>query len=201
MKKYALYKTIALSLVLATTSVPHLAAKTNFNVVGKQMIIMLRNSHYERLDFDASLGTRFFDTYIKSLDGNKQYFLASDITMFRNKYGENLHELLMQEECMTPAVEIYDVYRKRANERIKHAQELLKADSDFSFDSDREVILDREKAEWPKSQEEAKQIWKDQVEQALLSEVLRRESVADLAAKQGKDDPLKDKKLPGEMIS
>ncbi|MDG1356818.1 MAG: hypothetical protein P8P36_01340, partial [Akkermansiaceae bacterium] len=74
MKKRALHKILALSLVLATTTAPCLVAKTNFNVVGKQMIIMLRNNHYERLDFDANLGTRFFDTYIKSLDGNKQYF-------------------------------------------------------------------------------------------------------------------------------
>lgn len=201
MKIRSLQKTLALILVLATSSAAPLEAKTNFNVVGKQMIIMLRNSHYERLSFDANLGARFFDTYIKSLDGNKQYFLASDIAVFRDKYGDNLHELLMQEKCMTAAAEIYDVFRERANERIKYAQELLEADSDFTFETDREVILDREKAQWPKSEEEAKQIWKDQVEQALLSEVLRRESVADLAAKQGKDDPLKDKKLPGEMIS
>jgi carboxyl-terminal processing protease len=200
MKKRSLHKMLALGLMLATASVPHVAAKTNFNVVGKQMLIMLRNSHYERLNID-DLGVRFFDTYIKSLDGNKQYFLASDIDMFRAKYGTNLHELLLEEQCMTPAVEIYDLYRERANDRIKYAQELLKDHSSFTFESDREVILDREKAEWPASDEEAKQIWKDQVEQALLSEFLRRESVADLAAKQGKDDPLKDKKLPGEMIS
>ena len=201
MKKRSLHKIFAVCLLLVTASAPDLAAKTNFNVVGKQMVIMLRNSHYERLDFDANLAARFFDTYIKSLDGNKQYFLASDVDMFRNKYGANLHELLMQEECMTPAVEIYEVYRTRANERIKYAQDLLKDDGGFGFDTDREVILDREKAKWPESQAAAEQIWKDQVEQALLSEVLRRESVADLAAKQGKDDPLKDKKLPGEMIS
>lgn len=201
MKKPFSYKILAFSLMLASTMVPQVAAKTDFNEVGKQVIIMLRNSHYERLEFDETLSTRFFDTYIKSLDGNKQYFLASDVEEFREKYGSNLHELLMDGKCMLPAVEIYDRYKQRANDRIKYAQELLENGNDFTFDTHREVILDREKVNWPETEDEARQIWKDQVEQALLSEVLRRESIAELAAKQDKDDPLKDKKLPGEMIS
>ena len=201
MKKPFSYKALAFSLMLITTAVPQVAAKTDFNEVGKQVIIMLRNSHYERLEFDEKLSARFFDTYIKSLDSNKQYFLASDVEEFREKYGSNLHELLMDGKCMLPAEEIYNRYKQRANDRIKYAQELLENGNDFTFDTHREVILDREKVNWPATEEEARQIWKDQVEQALLSEVLRRESIAELAAKQDKDDPLKDKKLPGEMIS
>ena len=183
------------------TAAPCAEAKTDFNEVGKQMVIMLRNSHYERHAFDENLGARFFDTYIKSLDGNKQYFLASDIAAFRLKYGKNLHQLLLDEKGMEPALEIYSVYRTRANDRIKYAQALLKKEDSFTFDTHREVMLDREDANWPATEQEAKQIWHDQVEQALLSEMLRRDSIADLAKKQGKEDPLKSKKAPGEMIS
>lgn len=201
MKKHSFSKILACGLFVAMTSVSCVGAKTNFNEVGKQMVIMLRNSHYERYDFDEKLGAKFFDTYINQLDGNKQYFLASDIEGFRKKYGNNLHQMLLDGKCMTPAMEIYDVYRTRANARIKYAQGLLKDESAFTFDTHRSMMLSRKDANWPATEKEAQQIWHDQVEQALLGEMLRRESIHDLAVKQGKADPLKNKKAPGEMIS
>ncbi|MBT8044404.1 MAG: PDZ domain-containing protein, partial [Verrucomicrobiae bacterium] len=201
MKKHSLLKILVSSFVVAMTSVSCVGAKTDFNEVGKQMVIMLRNSHYERYAFDEKLGEKFFDTYIKSLDGNKQYFLASDVEQFREKYGKNLHQMLLDGKSMKPAVEIYGVYRARANARIKYAQSLLKKADSFTFDSHRKMMLSRKDANWPATEDEAKRIWHDQVEQALLSEVLRRESIHELAEKQGKADPLKNKKAPGEMIS
>jgi len=201
MKRQSLRKILTTGLLVATTTISGLEAKTNFDVVGKQMVIMLRNSHYERFEFDEKLADRFFDTYIKALDGNKQYFLASDIEAFRLKYGKNLHQLILDEQGMTAAKEIQSVFRTRANTRIAYAQQLLKNDDEFSFDTHREVTLDREDANWPATEQEAKQIWHDQVEQALLSEVLRRESIADLAKRQDKANPLEDETSPGEMIS
>jgi len=201
MKKNSLFKIIASGLLVATTTVSCVGAKTDFNEVGKQMVIMLRNSHYERYEFDEKLGAKFFDSYIDALDGNKQYFLASDIVKFRLKYGKNMHWLLQDGKSMAPAVEIYDVFRARANARIKYAQNLLKDETAFTFDSTRSMMLSRKDADWYKTDDEAKRFWHNQVEQALLSESLRRESIADLAKKQGKADPLKDKKAPGKMIS
>ncbi|MCP5536352.1 MAG: carboxy terminal-processing peptidase [Akkermansiaceae bacterium] len=201
MKKHSLLKILASGFIVAMTSVSCVGAKTDFNEVGKQMVIMLRNSHYERYAFDEKLGARFFDTYINSLDGNKQYFLASDVAGFRKKYGTNLHQLLLDGKCMTPAIEIYGVYRARANARIKYAQDLLNHEGAFTFDSHRKMMISRKDANWPATEQEAKQIWHDQVEQALLSELLRRESIHELAEKQGKADPMINKKAPGEMIS
>jgi len=201
MKKQSLLKIVASSLLLTLTSVSCAVAKTDFNEVGKQMVIMLRNSHYERFAFDEDLGKRFFNSYIKQLDPSKQYFLESDVEAFRKKYGNNMHDLLLHGESMGAAKEIYSVYQKRANSRIGYAQKLLKEGKEFSFDSDRSVMLSRKDAKWAVSEKEAKQLWHDQVEQALLSETLRRENIAELAKKQGKDDPLKGKDAPGKMIS
>lgn len=201
MKKQSLLKIVASGLLMTLTSVSCVGAKTDFNEVGKQMVIMLRNSHYERFSFDEDLGKRFFDSYFKQLDPSKQYFLASDVATFRQKYGSNLHQLLLDGESMGAAKEIYDLYQKRANDRIQYAQKLLKDDTEFSFESDRSVMLSRKEAQWVASEDEAKRLWHDLVEQALLSETLRRENIAALAEKQGKEDPLKGKDAPGKMIS
>lgn len=201
MKKQSLLKIVASSLLLTLTSVSCVGAKTDFNEVGKQMVIMLRNGHYERAPFNEDLGKRFFDSYIKQLDPSKQYFLASDVEGFRQKYGGNMHHLLQDSKSMAAAKEIYSLYQKRANTRIHYAQKLLKNDTEFSFETDRTVMLSRKDAKWATSDEEAKALWHDLVEQALLSETLRRENIADLAKKQGKEDPLKGKDAPEKMIS
>ena len=201
MKKQSFLKIVASGLLLTLTSVSCVGAKTDFNEVGKQMVIMLRNSHYERFAFDQDLGERFFDSYIKQLDPSKQYLLKADVEMFRKKYGQNLHQLLLDGKSMGAAKEIYDLYQKRANSRIDYAQVLLQDESAFTYDSDRTVKLSRKGAKWAANEKEAKSLWHDLVEQALLSETLRRENIAALAKKQDKDDPLKDKDAPSKMIS
>jgi len=50
-------------------------------------------------------------------------------------------------------------------------------------------------------EEAAKLLWHDIIEQSLLSESLRRENIAKLAKKQGKENPMKGKSSPGKMIS
>ena len=201
MKKHTFSKILATGVVVAVTSMTCACAKTNFNEVGKQMVMMLTNTHYEHYPFDQKLGKRFFDGYIKSLDRNKQYFLKSDVEMLRKKYGDNLHQLLIEGRSMPAAKEIHALYRQRANERIKYAQKLLKNEEAFKFGSDRTVMIDRKKADWPANEAEARSLWYNQIEQALLSEQLRRDSIAELAKEQGKDNPLKNKKAAGEMIS
>lgn len=201
MKKQSFFKIFASSLLITMTSVSCVGAKTNFNEVGKQMLLMLRNSHYERFEFDEKLGERFFNSYINELDRGKQYFLSEDIDGFRLKYGRNMHALLLNGESMEAATEIHTVFRRRANERIKYAQELLSREEQFTFDTHRSMMLTRKEAHWADSEVEAKQIWRDQVEQGLLSEVLRRETIAELAKKQGKKDPLNEENSPGKKLS
>ena len=59
----------------------------------------------------------------------------------------------------------------------------------------------RKDAEWPSSQQAAEEIWKRQIEEALLSEILRRDAVKRLAEEQGKKNPLASEKSPEEKIA
>ena len=201
MKNISIRKFILSSSALMLVSTSWLCAKTNFNEVGKQMVMLLSNNHYAHYEFDEKLGKRFFEGYIKSLDRNKNYFLKSDVENLRKKFGSNLHQLLIEGKSVAAATEIHALYRKRANTRIKYAQNLLKDEAAFKFVSDRKVLISREKADWPLTEAEACGLWRNQVEQSLLSEQLRRDSIAELAKEQGKEDPLKGKDAPGKMIS
>lgn len=175
-------------------------AKTDFNVVGREMAGMLQNSHYARIQFNADLSEKILADYLSDLDPARLYFTQQDVDAFGKKYGRRLHELLIKGRCMEPANEIYKVYSERVKERVEFANKLLKS-ADFKFSSDGSVMRTRKDAPWSASEQAAEEIWKRQIEEALLSEILRRDAVKRLAAEQGKDNPLENEKEPKEKIA
>jgi carboxyl-terminal processing protease len=188
-----------LAVGLLSLANPACAQQADFNEVGKQMAIMLQNSHFARLPYNAELSRNFFDEYLRSLDFQKLYFTQGDVDGFRAKYGDRLHTLLLQGDSMEPAREIYAVFRTRVAERVAGAQELLKGE--FDFTGDEEVMMSRKEAKWPKDEAEAKAIWATQIKEAVLSETLRKETVSRLAREQGKKDPGADDLDPRKKVS
>ncbi len=173
--------------------------QADFNEVGRQMAIMLQNSHFARLPYNAELSRKFFDDYLKDLDFQKLYFTKQDVDGFNAKYGDKLHTLLLQGNSMDAASEIYAVFRERVNQRVAQADELLKGD--FDFTEDQEIMMSRKKAEWPKNEAEAQANWARQIKEAVLAETLRREMLTRMAAEQGKADPGADDLDPREKVS
>ena len=185
--------------LIGTVSLP-MHAKTDFNVVGREMAGMLQNSHYARIQFNADLSNKILTDYLADLDSARLYFTQQDVDAFEKKYGRRLHELLIKGRCMEPANEIYKVFSQRVGERVDYAKKLLKT-AEFSFDSTKTVMRTRKDADWPSSQQAAEELWNIQIEEALLSEILRRDAVKRLAEEQGKKDPLADDKSPQEKIA
>lgn len=175
--------------VLVNCSPVTLQAKTDFNVVGREMAGMLQNSHYARIPFDENLSERILLDYLNDLDPAHVYFIKSDVAGFEKKYGRRLHEFLIRGRCMEPANEIYTLYMERVRERLDYANKLLK-ENEFSFDRDDFVLRTRKEADWPADVKEAEGLWKMEISEDLLSEMLRRKTIARLAADQGKENPL-----------
>jgi len=188
--------TIAIGLVALSN--PACAEQADFNEVGKQMAIMLQNSHFARLPYDAELSRKFFDDFLKELDFQKLYFTQQDVDGFSAKYGDRLHTLLLQGNSMEPATEIYAVFKERVASRVGDAKMLLKGD--FDFTGDESVMISRKEAGWPKDEEEAKKIWAAQIKEAVLSETLRREMITRMAKEQKKADPGADDLDPREKV-
>lgn len=176
-------------------------AATDFNDVGKQVSLLLQNAHFDRLskDFNSKLSQKILDTYLKELDPSHIFFTQQDVDMLKKKYGSELDTYLLGGETMTPARAIYGLFRKRAEERIAYAQSLL-SKNDFTFQRNKTIDRLRKKAPWPKNRAEADQLWHDRVEEQLLSEILRRETIAKIAKEQGKPDPSAKEKAPAERL-
>lgn len=117
---------------------------------------LLTTHHYRKVRLNDSLSSVVYDNYLKELDGNKAYFLASDINSFE-KYRNNIDDQLINGE-LTAAYEIYNVFRKRYQERNKFVQENFQKPFDFTVDEN--FNTDREKVSWPKNLEEQNDLWR-----------------------------------------
>ncbi|MGJ8634324.1 MAG: carboxy terminal-processing peptidase [Luteolibacter sp.] len=180
-------RSTTLAVSLLSLGNPACAQQADFNEVGRQMAIMLQNSHFARLPYDAELSRKFFDDYMKDLDFQKLYFTQEDVDFFSAKYRDRLHTLLLQGDSMEAAQEVYAVFRKRAEVRVKHAEELLKGE--FEFTGDETVMMSRKEADWSSNEAEARKTWAKQIKEAVLAETLRREMLTRMAGEQGKEDP------------
>lgn len=176
------------------------AQRADFNEVGRQMAIMLQNSHFGRLPFNEELSQRFLDDYLKDLDSQKLYFTRQDVDRFKADYGDQLHTLLLQGNCMPAATEIYDIFKKRVQTRVGQTQKLLDS-TDFEFTANESVMMSRKDAPWPKTEKDAEALWRLQIRESVLAETLRRELLTKLAKEQGKADPGSDDRSPKEKIS
>lgn len=186
--------------VAALLSCSASAQIADFNEVGRQMAIMLQNSHFARLPFNEELSQRFLDDYLKDLDFQRLYFTQQDVERFKADYGDNLHTMLLQGSSMPVAKEIYQVFEKRVEERVAQTEELLNG-VDFDFTKDEGVMLSRKDAAWPKDEKEASDLWRKQIKEAVLGEILRREMITKLSKEQGKADPSSDDRSPQDKVS
>ena len=128
----------------------------------------LRNHHlikFKPLD-DAASGA-IFDKYLEFLDPKRMFLLASDVEEL-DEYRTELDDALRQGD-MTPAFEIYNVFRRRALERVEYEVALLQRGVEqLDFTLDESVQLDREDAPWPADRAQAENLWR----LALKSRVL-----------------------------
>jgi len=123
--------------------------------VTKQIADLVTSISYKRVNLNDSLGGVIFDNYLKSLDGNKSYFLESDVKDFE-KYRITFDDD-MKAGDLTPAFYMFNVYQKRYNERINYS---IKALNDkFDFDKKEDYTYDRSKISFFNSLDQSNQSW------------------------------------------
>jgi carboxyl-terminal processing protease len=138
-------------------------------VYGKEALVVsyiLDNNHYRKIKLNDSLSSKILDAYIKGLDNNRTYFLASDIKSFE-KYRYTIDDMTRKED-VSAAYAIYAVFAKRATERLNYVlTDLVKREFDYSTDEYYET--ERENEPWAKAPEELNEIWKKIIKSQALS--------------------------------
>ena len=129
--------------------------------------------HYSPRSLDDSMSAEIFDRYLKSLDADRLFFVASDIERF-TAYREKLDDAIAEQK-LDPAFDMFNVYLQRVAERTAHARALLK--NEFDFDKDEQYRFDRKDVAWETSNEALDEVWRQRVKNdALRLKLAGRES-------------------------
>src|SRR5437870_813546 len=138
-------------------------------VYGKEAKVVsyiLDNNHYRKIQLNDSLSSAILDSYLKSLDNNKSYFLASDVQSFE-KFRFAIDDLTRKED-VSAAYEIYNVFAKRTRERMDYVLTKL-IGSTFDYTTDEYYETEREKQPWARTPAELDEIWRKIIKSQALS--------------------------------
>ncbi len=151
--------------------------ESNFRAEGLVTKI-LTNYHYRKTKLNDSLSSVIFDKYLDEIDPSKLYFLESDVAKYE-KFRSSFDDFLTKGELDMP-YEMYNLFRKRYQERSTYIQSLLSKDEPFNYTTDESLNVDREKAAWAKSDEELNDTWRKYIKSEALD--LKLAGKADTAA-------------------
>lgn len=135
------------------------------SIVTKEVTEMITNYNYKKIAMNDSISAVIFDRYIKALDENHSYLLASDIKDF-NQYKTQLDDDLIAGN-LNHVFYIFNVYQKRYNDRIQYSMQQL--NKNFNFNEQDSFMFSHEDQPWPSSVNELNSFWDKRVKYDLLN--------------------------------
>ncbi|PLK43239.1 tail-specific protease [Emticicia sp. TH156] len=120
--------------------------------------------HYQKFKLDDNFSSKVWDNFLKDVDGSHAYFTQNDIASFE-KYRYGVDEDLLEGD-LTPAFEVFNLFRAKYKKR--HEKIITLLDKPFDFTTDEAFDTDREKASWAKSEEELDEVWRKIVKSQVL---------------------------------
>lgn len=126
---------------------------------------MVEQYHISHQDIDDKTSSKLLDKFIRDLDPQKIYFYQSDIDQL-NEFSTKLDDMVKQGNVQF-AYDTFNLHRKRVEERIAIAQELI--EQDYDFNGNDSIVADADDLTWAKDNEEMTQRWRRRIKYNLLS--------------------------------
>ncbi|MEW5250838.1 carboxy terminal-processing peptidase [Microbulbifer sp. 2201CG32-9] len=163
-----LYLTILTLPSISSADVERLQPEPDQGSTAREIVGKLEMLHYNKLKLGNDMSGHLWDKYIDALDPTKSYFLASDISEFRD------HRTLLDDELrkgeITTGFAIYNRYRLRVTDRLTNiVSQLEQGLPTFDFTRNESLLLDREESQWPTSISEADELWRKRLKSSVLN--------------------------------
>src|SRR5215813_5043706 len=129
---------------------------------------ILEDQHYSRAAIDDKMSDVVYQRYLEFLDGQRSYFLATDINDF-NIYHYRFGDMIRTGN-IDPAYLIFARFQQRNRERMQYAISLLQTEPDWTLNETYE--FDRTHAAWPADQAAMQELWRKRVKNDALSLML-----------------------------
>ncbi|WP_246001476.1 carboxy terminal-processing peptidase [Mucilaginibacter gracilis] len=134
-------------------------------VVSRYIAQMITTQNYKKVELGDSLSVVVYNKYLKLLDENHNYFLASDIQSFeplKTKLDDD-----MKSGDLNDIFYIFNVYQKRYVDHIKFS--LTQVDNNFDFNTKEVFTYDRDNMPFVKTEAEMNELWAKRVKYDLLN--------------------------------
>ncbi|MBI3773554.1 MAG: carboxy terminal-processing peptidase [Gammaproteobacteria bacterium] len=125
---------------------------------------VLTQYHYKHIPLDDTLSSKIFDNYLKALDGEKIFFLQTDIDQFSGARTK-LDDVILNGDLRIPFA-IFNLYQQRKTERLTYAHSLLK--KGFNFEKNESYQYTRKNMPWLKTEDEMNDLWRKRVKNDWL---------------------------------
>ncbi|TSD64991.1 tail-specific protease [Inquilinus sp. KBS0705] len=126
---------------------------------------LIAQYNYKKVQLNDSLSTVIFDRYIKKLDENRNYLLASDIKDFEQ------YKTVLDDDIKTGNLNdifyMFNVFQKRYKEYVDYS--LAQLNNNFDFSKNETFTYDRDDQPWASSVEDAHKLWSQRVKYDLLN--------------------------------
>jgi carboxyl-terminal processing protease len=106
------------------------APTDNQRAIARKVGAILEQYHYRHATIDGHFSSQVYDRYLDFLDGQRSYFLASDVAEFepwRMRFDDMIHT-----GEIDPAYLIFARFQERNRQRIRYALSLLKTEPDWT---------------------------------------------------------------------
>ncbi len=133
---------------------------------------MLQSYHYNRREIDDVVANEWMDAYLKSLDYNRSFFLASDVAEFKAAATTIDDDLRKPEPTLSLATDIFKRYQQRVDERVEAAYRIL--DEGVDLTDDEEYLFDRTDAPYAADAAAADELWRKRIEEQFILGALQK---------------------------
>jgi len=135
------------------------------NLVCKEVASLISKYNYKKVDLNDSLSAVIYDRYIKKLDPDHNYLLASDVKAFAN-FKLQLDDDLKAGN-LNDVFYMFNVFQKRYLDLIKLS--IAHIDDNFDYAKDETFTYDREDMPFVATQQELNELWIKRVKYDLLN--------------------------------
>lgn len=136
--------------------------------IARKVGAILEEAHFSRAAIDDRMSAEVYTRYLDFLDGQRSYFLASDVAEFV-PWKLRFDDMIRSGE-IDPAYTIFARFQARNRERMQYALSLLAKEPDWAANETFE--FERGKAPWPASDAEMSELWRKRVKNDALSLML-----------------------------
>ncbi len=152
--------------VAATIFAQKLSAERSADETTTKLVCdMVAKYHISQGEINDETSRKLLKRYLKQLDPQKLYLLASDVESFQS-HATKLDDLVKAGN-VDFAYSVFNLYLRRLEERMTMADKLIDADHDFSLDE--EMVIDADEIAWAKSKSELDDRWRRRIKYGLLN--------------------------------